>query len=149
MKIYISAQAQHKRDIEALVQGKAIVIIDHLLKLLIMPNSDSRKHWQGEIAGQLNRMQRLKNSNKLPTAKEIYQWTYWNNIDYILDEPAIANEVENVRDDYGFDYQGSINALRSRLDTVCSEYFSWLSEQLSTNTFLRNIEIYKKLDELV
>lgn len=149
MKIYITAQAQQKHYLAQSVQDSAIVIIEHLLKLTIMPNNTARNHWQGEIAGHLKHVQMLKNTKKLPTRNELIKWTYTENLDFIKNKAWILSEIDNIFDEYGYEYDGDINTLMENFNDICYEYFSWLSSKLSTDGVVRNRDIYKKLDELV
>lgn len=149
MKVYISAQAQQQRDIASHVQSQALVVIDHLLKLVIMPHNDARNHWQGEIAGHLKTVQKLKRTNKPPSEDLLFKWMFTDNGDYISDIRLIRTAVEDCITDYDFEYTGDINFLRNRFIRVCQGYFVWLSQQLSEHQFISSRTIYNKLDELV
>ena len=76
MKIYIRGFAEMQREIERKLASHTDEIIEHIIKLVLMPGSSARNHWQGEIAGQLKSIDKLKNTKKFPSAKQIYKWTY-------------------------------------------------------------------------
>ena len=149
MKIYITAQALQKSEIMQNIHRKTFVIIEHMLKLLVMPNNSARNHWQGEIAGQLNRVPALKNSKKFPSRDNLINWTYYDNVDSICDINWVLNELDNIFDEYGIEYKQDVGQLIKQLNDICFNYFSWLSEQLSINGTVRNRDIYQKLDELI
>lgn len=148
MKIYITAQALQKNEIMQNVHRKTLVIIEHMLKLMIMPNHSARNHWQGEIAGQLNRITLLKSTKKFPSSDNLLKWTYYDNEDSITDFIWLKNELDNIHDEYGVEYDGDIYRLAETFQNICYKYFSWLAEQLSLNGSIRNRDIYQKLDEL-
>ncbi len=149
MKIYITAQALKKNEIMQNVHRKTLVIIEHIFKLLIMPDNSTRNHWQGEIAGLLNRITPLKNTKKFPSSDNLLKWTYYDNEDSITDFTWITKELDNIYDDYDVEFNGDINDLISDFKEICFDYFSWLSEQLSIDGTVRNRDIYNKLDELL
>lgn len=149
MKIYISAQAQQKQEMIWDISHRADIIIEHLIKLILMPNSFSRKHWQGEIAGQLNKVQKLKSTNKYPTAKQIYEWTYTVREDTMQDINQLSGDIENVEFEYDALITMSAEELSNILLKVASEYFSWLANILAIQGRASNSDIYAKLDELL
>lgn len=149
MKIYITAQALQKNEIMQNIHRKTLVIVEHMLKLIVMPDNSARNHWQGEIAGQLNRVTTLKNTKKFPSSSNLLKWTYYDNEDSITDSRWIESELDNIYDEYGVEYDGNVQQLIENLKNICYEYFSWLADQLSQNGAIRNRDIYKKLDELV
>lgn len=76
MKIYIWGFAEAQKEVERRLSAHTDEIIEHIIKLVLMPDNSARNHWEGEIAGQLKSIDRLKNSKKFPSAKQIYKWTY-------------------------------------------------------------------------
>lgn len=54
MRIYISAQSVRRQEIIQELHQKSTVIIEHIMKIMLMPNHSARNHLEGEIAGQLN-----------------------------------------------------------------------------------------------
>lgn len=149
MKIYISAQSLKRNEIMLDVHRKSAVIVEHLLKLILMPNNSARNHWQGEIAGQLNYIRSMKGNNKYPSSKMLIQWMYYNSKDLMCTKSSIQVDLNNIFDDYGYEYTDSLDDLISKLQNVCYAYFSWLAQKLSEAGAVRNQEIYKKLDMLV
>lgn len=79
MKIYIRGFAETQKEVERRLSAHTDEIIEHIIKLVLMPDNSARNHWEGEIAGQLKSIDRLKNSKKFPSAKQIYKWTYGKN----------------------------------------------------------------------
>lgn len=148
MKIYITAQALQKNEIMQNIHRKTFVIIEHILKLVVMPDHDARNHWQGEIAGQLNRVPALKNSKRFPSYRNLLDWTYYDNEDSICDKNWISKELDNILIDYGCEYEGDVSDLIDVFKDTCFDYFTWLAEQLSADGAVRNRDIYQKLDEL-
>lgn len=149
MKLYISAYAKQKRDMESMMSRKIDVIIEHLIKLICMPDSESRNHWEGEIAGQLNRLQKFKSSNKYPSVDSLMEWTYYSVLDDIQNIGWLKNEIANMEYDYSVSIDISPQQLSQKLDTVTKEYLTWLFNILVNDGYISNREIYHKLDSLL
>lgn len=149
MKIYISAHAKQLRELEWSISEHADVIIEHILKLICMPNHNARNHWFGEIAGQLKRVKRLKSSGKYPSKDLIYEWTYTKSLDDFLDLSWIKQECKVLSSDYNIEITGNPKQISDKLDYVCKSYFAWLADVLSKNGVVSNAEIYSKLEELL
>ena len=149
MKIYISEYAKSKQAMEDNIGNKVDIIIEHLIKLITMSNNNSRKHWEGEIAGQLNRVHKLKNKNKYPTKEQLLDWTYYYAKDDIKDIVWLNNEISNIELEYGVKVEYTAEQLSVTLDCIAYDYFVWLSNILSTDGSVSNIKIYQKLDEIV
>ena len=75
-KLYLSEYAKAKQIMANELQTKVDVIVEHLIKLILMPNNEAYKHWQSEIAGHLHTIHKLKGKNKYPTFDQLYDWTY-------------------------------------------------------------------------
>ena len=149
IKIYLSEHAKSKQVMEDNIGNKVDVIIEHLIKLIIMPTNESRNHWMGEIAGQLNRVHKLKTKNKYPSKDLLFKWTYEYALDDIKDITWLSNEISNI--EYEYNIKCTINAkeLSKKLNIVSHNYFYWLSEILSTQGSIQNVMIYKKLEEIL
>lgn len=149
MKIYIRGFADTRKELERELSFHTEEIIEHIIKLTLMPNNSARNHWQGEIAGQLKSITRLKNSKKFPTAKQIYNWTYGKRQDLVTDRGWMGVAVRDVENQYKTTISKSIDEVCNDVDSVCIDYFKWLSDQLSNVGRVSSDVIYEKLDELL
>lgn len=149
MKIYFSEYAKSKQAMEDNIGNRVDVIIEHLIKLILLPQNESRKHWEGEIAGQLNRVHKLKNKNKYPTRAQLLDWTYYYAEDDIKDINWITNEISNIEFEYNTKIIATPQELSTKLNLITYDYFTWLSDILSTDGSVSNMKIYQKLDEIV
>jgi hypothetical protein len=148
MNIDIIGFLEAKKELERNLSAHTDEIIEHLFKLILMPDSRDRNHWQGEIAGQLNKIVRLNNSKKFPKAKQIYQWTYGKKQDLVTDRNWLSGMLEDIEFKYNIEVCDSIDNLIYSLDDLCVTYFSWLAENLSESGYVSTPKIYRKLDEL-
>lgn len=148
MKIYITAQALQKREMETRLATRMSDVIEHMLKLYLMPNHSARNHWETEIYTFIHSVEKLKQSKKYPTKEQIYSWTYDKVQDLVTDTSWMTLAIEDICDQYNIQLTISINTVIYELDNLCIIYFSWLSENLSERGRLTNREIYQKLDEL-
>lgn len=149
MRIYISAQSVKRQEIIQELHQKSAVIIEYIMKIMLMPNHSARNHWEGEIAGQLNRIRSIKGSNKYPSDKLLLQCLYYDADDILFNKQRITNDIYNIMDEYNCDYEYDLDSFMNALQSVCFDYFSWLSKRISVNGSIRNQEIYKELASLV
>jgi hypothetical protein len=149
IKLYISEYAKAKNTMEQELQAKVDVILEHLIKLILMPDNETYKHWQGEIAGQLHTVHKLKGKNKYPTYKQLYDWTYIYALDEITDIMRLKMQIKNLEMDYNFNPTMNATQLSNKLNDVCICYFDWLCHELSEKGFVSNTQIYRKLDMLI
>lgn len=149
MKIYLSEYAKSKQAMEDNIGNRVDVIIEHLIKLILLPQNESRKHWEGEIAGQLNRVHKLKNKNKYPTKGQLLDWTYYYAEDDMKDISWLTNEISNIELDYDTKVTIAPQELSIKLNLIAYDYFIWLSNILSIDGSVSNMKIYQKLEEIV
>lgn len=118
-------------------------IIRHLIKIYLYSDDISINHWITEIYSCLNEVKLVKGTNKPPKAKYIYKYTY------LLNENYARNVVRAVIGDYKpVEYDDS-------LFEFISDYFKWLSEQLSMyqsiaypDTKSSIVQLLKKYDRI-
>lgn len=149
MKIYITAQSMQKRDIETKLSISMTQTIEHLLKLYLMPDNPARNHWQGEVYGFIHTVEKLKRTNKYPTAQNIYNWTYEKVQDLVTDASWLQIRIEDICDQYNIDTNIPLKPTMHEFDALCVNYFQWLAEMLSKRGSVTNREVYTKLDSLV
>ena len=149
MKIYIRGFAESKKDVERFLSQQTREIIDHLLKCYLMPNHPSANHWKKEIASFFYEVDKLKNTKKFPTAKQIYNWTYGKKQDLVTDERWFSKLVNMTLKEYNMESSENPCDFMSEFDSICVEYFTWLSKELSDVGLVTYDEIYQKLNELL
>lgn len=149
MKIYIKAQARQMRELEWMISSHADVIVEHILKLIIMPEHSAANHWKQEIATQLNRVKKLKSTGKYPTSDQIYSWTYDKVSDDIMDARWLEDLIDVIESDYNTYVSIDINTVMKSLDSICKDYFSWLAKNLSEKGMISNAMSYETLNSLI
>lgn len=150
MKIYIRAFAEKQKEIERGLSGKTDAIINHILYLVMEPDSKNRQHWCSEIYEFIPEIDALDDKNKYPSAKQIYAWTYGKKQDGIIGPLSkVQRKIESAIDKENFHGTYDVADIETKLDTVCVAYFSWLSEELSTYGLVSRPQVRTKLYELI
>lgn len=149
MKIYIRGFAELQREVERKLSTHTDEIIEHIIKLILMPKNSARNHWQSEIAGQIRTIDKLKSSKKFPTAKQIYNWTYGKKQDLVTDVGWMGVSIDEIEYQYKITNELSVKKVCDMVDSACFEYFKWLSTELSRVGKVSTPDIYKKLDSLL
>lgn len=149
MRIFVTEFADSKREIERKLSDNTDKVIEHLLKLYLMPKHTAKNHWIGEIANFLNKVNRFTGKNKFPDAKQIYAWTYFKWKDLVTDTSYMNIWVDNICDEYNIEINKSIEDICSEFDYVCEQYFRWLASKLSVGGVVERQSIFKKLNELL
>ena len=76
-KQYISAMSKPVGGIIAEIGGdKVWEVINNMAKILLMPKHTAHNHWRTELASKIYKVSKLKSKNHLPTAEQIYDWSY-------------------------------------------------------------------------
>ena len=148
MKIYISAQALQKHEMETRLAAFSGDIVTHLLKLYLMPNHSARNHWKQEVCAFLNEVVKLKGSKKYPTKEQIYKWTYDKVQDDVLDLDKMRRKLSGICEEYDIVPQDNVRNIMIDFDKQCVTYFRWLSAELSKYGYVAPKSVYSKLDEL-
>lgn len=149
MKEYIYAQAIQKREVQTRLAMSLVQLIEHLLKLYLMPDNSARNHWQGEIYGFIHTVEKLKCSNKYPSSQELFDWTYSKIQDLVTDKSWMTDAVNDICDQYGVEAVDTIDVIMKEFDEICIDYFEWLACNLSTKGRVTNRSVYMKLDSIV
>lgn len=148
MKIYITAMTESRKEIERSLKGSAEAVVEHIMKLVLMPHHSARNHWKQEIAALLHKVDRLAGSKKYPSAQDIYKWTYGKIRDRVTDTIYMEEMLYGLTTDYNIETDMTPNEFCGLTDSACTQYFKWLSDRLSSIGMIASQRIYDKLDEL-
>ena len=149
IKILYTEYAMQKDKIKNKLIDNTEPIIEHLLKLYIMPEHSASKHWKQEIANFINKVGNLKGTNKFPKFKQIYDWTYGSYRDVIMNSNYLNKMIQNIIREYNLEISYNIEEVTREFNNLCDLYFTWLASELSSNGIVTNIEIYYELEVLV
>lgn len=150
MKIYISAMAEKRADIERKLSGNEIdMLIEHLLYLLLAPNAPTAKHWSTEIYAFLHDIPKLKSNSRFPSNSQIYNWTYGKRQDLITDKRYMAKMLKDVCEKENFAPESSLDEIMHDLDYACVAYFTWIADELSATGRVTGSEINEQLREIL
>ena len=142
---------ERKQEIKCELSSKSKDIIEHICKLILMPTNDSVNHWRKEIYGFLNNVKRLKGSDKLPTEKQIFNWTYNAYAERLISVSSMTLYIKSIIQEYSLHIENSIDytLVTNQINNFCKEYFMWISKKLSANGYVPLNDIYSKLDKLI
>ena len=73
MKLYIRAMAYERRRILDDLYRQSDQVIEHIIKMIQFPEAYAVNHWAKEIHAYCHSVERMKGSNKYPSAKLIYK----------------------------------------------------------------------------
>lgn len=122
--MYIYCFSRNKSEIEYNLHNKAEGVHEHLLRCFMYPNHESFNHWCNEIYSFISRIQKLKGSNKLPSARWIF-----NNTCKVVNDRTEQKVIHVIEQDYG---PQESNYSAHQIAHMIELYFLWLSIQLST-----------------
>lgn len=148
MKLFITEFAENKKEIERSLKPSVEPIIEHLFKLHLMPNHESVNHWRREIYSFLYNIDKLKGTNKYPSSKQIYDWTFGKIADKFDDNYYAEGIVETIEYDYNVTVNEDITVIRKSMYTICKFYFSWISNELSIRGIVTPKQVYVELDKI-
>lgn len=139
MDIYIENFADRQRDIHRYLVSRSDIVIEYLMKIFLYPESEKLSHWKLEVAVALNRIYKLKDTNKYPTKI----WILLNSWNVI--EDTIRDSIPVIMEDYGESEHADLNIIYDKIHS----YFKWISEELSKTGRVSNTRIYSKIEELL
>ena len=137
---YIVGMADTKSEIGRLVAAASEQIDLHIIKLLLMPESNDANHWKQEIYSFLRNVNRLKSSKK------------WPEFDFLLERISCHEDiVENLRFLVEQDYPAALQSNVSNNDIIKAfqEYHHFLAAGLSSKGVIGRQDCYDVLDNIV
>ena len=141
--------SERKQKIEDELTYATKQIINHICKIVLMPDVDSVNYWKQEIANFLNEVDKLKGNNKYPSEKQIMNWTYNKQEDMLTDTVKMKRKLIDIIDEYEIDYLIEFSAATSIINDFCKDYFSWISKELSKYGYINRRMIYEQLNFLI
>ena len=149
MKFYIRAMSETKKEVERELKPRAVEVIEHIMKLVLMPNHSSVNHWKKEIAMQLHEIDKLKGTNKWPTASQILSWTYGKRVDLLTDVEWMSYTMQDICESYDIETDLSAEEFSHIVNNICKEYFAFVANRLSTVGRVLASSVYEELDKLL
>ena len=119
-------------------------VISHLMLVYLFRDNKEKNHWEDEVHSFINRTYRCKSNNKFLSIKDIESvllgWTdcFDQQVSTYIDEIKAKEEIDEVP-------EFSIEKLTAFL----TNYFKWLSKELSTKGQVSREEVKNKIDELI
>lgn len=141
--------AKNKKKIEMELCFATPKIIQHLFYLVLDKDNINKSHWQTEIYAFLNSIELIKGKNKLPDKQFIYTNSYGEVQDTVQNIKWIENTADSYCDIENIETAKSTYKIMEELDFICSNYFDWLAEKLSTVGSVKRKEVVTEIDELL
>lgn len=147
MRLFVTERADLLRDLERELSPRTDKIIDTIIQLYLFPENADAKKWKFEIARNLNSVSVIK--KKLPTAKQLYKWTYYKKWDLVTDIAWMSVTIRDIEYKCHAKVTEPVETVCKDVDDICCKYFHWLTHELSTYGCVVNAQIDEKLDELL
>lgn len=149
MKKLIIAQALSIRDAKSRLVSHTDEIEEHMIKLLLSPDSQTRNHWIGEIASQINSVKRMSKDNKYPSADMIFKWLYTEQLAEIDDFERFQIMMEDISDYENLPMPDFLEELHEKYKDALEAYYRWLSKNLSALGYVKRSDAMAVLNELL
>ena len=140
MYLYIRGMSDYLDHIRDKISDRSVQIDQHIIRLLLYPNSSYCDHWMHEIWAFLHDVDKVKGKNKFPKSKMIYDALATHN-DILDNYVTIVKDIEH-----------KLTPEDVSLDTIASvivQYQFWLSKKLSTAGVVTIAEVKSKLKEII
>lgn len=139
MKGHIHAMAITKKAAIANIQSISLELTEHLLKLYMFPDSGHYTHWAKEVRNFLNRVPKLKGSNKLISYKAVREAVsvYEDQIDSCM--RGLKKEYRDLA------VERSDNQEAQRM---VSTYLDWICTRVCNGEDVSSYDVIDELKEL-
>ena len=149
MKVYIRSMAFSQSQITYNLSSKMNITIEHLLYIILSPNSPTVHHWCSEICAFIGEVDKLSSTKKFPKEKQIYEWTYGRKQDLVTDEAYMNKLIKRTAKKENLQVVDTTSEISEKLDYVCTEYFRWLAKELSAVGIVDEDEVEEKIRQFV
>lgn len=149
MKKLIISQALSMRDTKSKLVSHAEEIEEHMVKLMLAPDSQTRNHWIGEIASQINSVKRMTKDNKYPSSDMIFKWLYTEQLTEIDDFQRFQAMVDDICECENLSFPADIYSFHSEYKALLETYYRWLADNLSVSGYVKRSQAIEILNELV
>jgi hypothetical protein len=140
MQRYIYAMSKAQRAIYAEVEAASKQIDQHLIRLMLYPDSEHVSHWKQEICSFLNSVDLLKGKNKWPSKR------------LLMKALTTHNDILDTYTWQVIDWEDELTPLNVSPSTIrrgVEFYQDWLAECLSENGAISKKLAYRVLDDIV
>ena len=143
MKQIILGMSQKDSFIRDKLIADSEPMIEHLIKLMLYPNTEWCRGWRTEVRKFIPKVDKLKRTNKFPP-EEFIMKAFSTHFD-VLDTYAKV-----IVDDMEFDGCQVVpeNVSNAEMLEKVTAYCRWLSIKLSTEGFVSNKEVHEVLESI-
>lgn len=140
MYLYIRSMSESKNKIYSDIASASKQIDQHIIRLMLYPNSSYRDHWMHEIWTLLHDVDTLKSTHKFPKKSFIFNALSVHNDILKNYVKLVVSEEEDLEPSY-IDLDDLLNVVES--------YQDWLSEKLSSEGVALQKDVKSKLIDLL
>ena len=140
MYLYIRSMSESKNKIYSDITSASKQIDQHIIRLMLYPNSSYRDHWMHEIWAFLHDVDTLKNTHKFPKKSFIFDALSVHNDILRNYVKLVISEEEDLEPSY-IDLDDLLSITRS--------YQDWLSEKLSSEGVVFQKDVKSKIIDLI
>lgn len=133
MKLYIRAMATADRQIEDRLVNRSHPLVEHLIKVILYPDSQYVRGWIKEIYSFISHVDKSKRHNKYPSEKFIYKAISSHND--IVDNMMCV--VKSKMRDSGLIPREYTEA---NVVKMVDNYLKWLASQLAENGYVDHVD---------
>lgn len=139
MKMYIRVMSSYDKDIRRKIIDSSDKVIEHLVKLILYPDTEYVNGWKQEVYSFLHRIDKTKRNKRYPSYKFILE-ALSTHLDTIHGyKMCVVDEMQECK----------VNPLPFSdydVTNMCKKYMDWLSHQLSDNGYVTQKEVYTWID---
>lgn len=139
MYIYIRSMSEAQTEIYRDIRNASDKITEHILKILMYPDSPYVDHWMHEIWAFLHIVKKLKGRNKWPKASFIKKALSTGN-DMIPQFIMLVTDEESELDPIWVDSNDALKCIE--------QYQDWLASELSSSGIVVQSSVKSKLKEI-
>ena len=141
--------ARSSAEIRSRLYDKTNILVEHLTYICLSPNNINRNHWITEIHSFIDHVDILKSTKKFPTKDFIYKSTYGDSRDLFTNTTFMTKFIRAILKKENIKTDLTLDEIITIVDSVCTQYFSWLSKELSETGFVDRDEVEEKVNELI
>lgn len=141
--------ARNASDIKRTLIDRTPKIVEHFLKLIVDPKNPARNHWIQEIYSFIKEIDITKATKRFPKASFIYDNSYGAVADRVNTDRYIQARLSDIEDIEHINTDMTTEEVKCILNNVCTQYFQWLSVELSNSGVVMHSEVRSKVDELL
>lgn len=141
--------AKSKSDIINIISTKENIVKEHLITLYFWRDNESRKHWEGEIFGNIPQLPMLKGSKKYLSKNKILEYLYSYSDNIKQQTISSVEYIEYLKPDLPIISKYITYKDRINFKCFCDDFFNYVGDNLSKTGDIDKWKTYDLLDKLL